>query len=594
MTAGVASSSISAIRRIADLPFLAAQVYEDKVAWRYKRDGAWQDRTFTEVAETVRELASGLVQAGLRPGDRVCVLAESRPEWSASGLAILAAGGIVVPIYPSNTPEEVAWVVGDSGASLVICENESQCAKVEAVRDELPVLRTVIVIDPVGDERTTLADLADQGRTVPLADELDDRRAAIGPNDPSMIVYTSGTTGPPKGCVLTNTNWITLCRLCDGVSTEALGGVTYLFLPLAHVFAQIMQFASMYVGGALAFYGGDLKRIVPELAEVRPTFLPSVPRIFEKIYTMATAGIDPEKLEQAVRLGLEVRGLRSAGEPVPQEMAAAFDQADTTTFARVRGIFGGRLVEALSGAAPISREVLRFFHAAGVPVLEGYGMTESAAVGTVNTREHFKLGSVGTFGPAGFQVRIAEDGEILLSGPHVFAGYWRNPEATEAVLVDGWLRTGDLGEIDEEGFVTVTGRKKDIIITAGGKNIAPANVENALRQSRWISHAVLFGDRRPYLVALVTLDAEEIVPWARSRGLPTELSVLAGHPDVRALVQEAVDEVNSHFSTVSQVKRFTILDRDLSQENSELTPTLKVRRTVVHTQHAQLYHDLYA
>ncbi|RDI18213.1 AMP-dependent synthetase/ligase [Lentzea flaviverrucosa] len=592
MTAGVTSpNAVRAIRRIADLPFLAEQSYGDAVAWRFKQDGQWHEQTYAEVAEVVLDLASGFVHAGLEAGDRVCVLANTRPEWTAVELAVLAAGGIVVPIYPSSAPEEIAWVVGDSGASIVVAENSEQCAKVESVDSELPELRTVLSIDPAGD-RPRVADLQDSGRTSPLAAVLDSRRAAIRPEDPSLIIYTSGTTGPPKGCVLTNANWVALCRLAEETRIDAMTGVVYLFLPLAHVFAQIIMFGTMYRGGALAYFGGDMKAIVPELAEVRPTFLPSVPRIFEKIYTVVTSSVPAEQLAQAVTLGLEVRRRRAAGEPVPAEMAAAFEQVDAL-FATVRAVFGGRLVQALSGAAPISPEVLRFFHAAGVPVLEGYGMTESTAVGTINTLDRFQLGSVGASGVAGLEMSLGEDGELLMRGPHVFAGYWRNDEATAETLRDGWLHTGDLGEIDADGFVTITGRKKDIIITAGGKNIAPANVENVLRQSRWISHAVLFGDRRPYCVALITLDADEIVPWATARGLPSDVESLVGHPDVRTLVQEVVDEANSHFASVSQVKKFVLLTRDLSQEEGELTPTLKVKRSVVHRLHSALYEGLY-
>ncbi|MCG8922032.1 long-chain fatty acid--CoA ligase [Lentzea sp. CC55] len=592
MTAGVTSpTAVRAVRRIADLPFLAEQSYGDAVAWRFKRDGRWHEQTYAEVSELVLDLASGFVHAGLRAGDRVCVLANTRPEWTAVELAVLAAGGVVVPIYPSSTAEEIAWVAGDSGASMLVGENDGQCAKVDAVRAELPELHTVLTIDPAGD-RPTVAGLQDTGRTSPLAAELDSRRAAIRPEDPSLIIYTSGTTGPPKGCVLTSANWVALCRVAEETRIDAMTGTVYLFLPLAHVFAQITMFATMYRGGALAYFGGDVKAVVPELSEVRPTFLPSVPRIFEKIYTFVTSAVPADQLAQAVALGLEVRRRRSAGEPVPPEMAAAFEQADAL-FANVRAVFGGRLVQALSGAAPISREVLQFFHAAGVPVLEGYGMTESTAVGTINTLERFKLGSVGATGVAGLEMTVAEDGELLMRGPHVFAGYWRNDEATAAALRDGWLHTGDLGEIDADGFVTITGRKKDIIITAGGKNIAPANVENVLRQSRWISHAVLFGDRKPYCVALITLDADEIVPWATARGLPSDVESLVGHPEVRALLQEVVDEANSHFANVSQVKKFVLLSRDLSQEEGELTPTLKVKRNVVHRLHSALYEGLY-
>ncbi|MEU4442815.1 long-chain fatty acid--CoA ligase [Actinosynnema sp. NPDC050801] len=575
------------MRVIADLPFAAAQRHDDRVAWRHRRDGQWQDLTFTEVAEWVMELASGLVHLGVEPGDRVCVLSDTRPEWSAVELAVLAAGGIVVPIYPSSAAEECAWIIGDSGAVLLVAESAAQRDKVDSIREQVPALRDVVVIEDGG-----LDELRSQGRTSPVPGELDDRRAAIDPDDPTVIIYTSGTTGPPKGCVLTNRNWLTMCRLTEDLSYITPDDVSYLFLPLAHVFAQIVHLSALYIGATVAFYGGDTDKVVAELSEVRPTFLPSVPRIFEKVYTAATAGVPEEQLRQAVRVGLAVRELRAAGRPLPADLAAAFERVDPV-FAKVRAIFGGRLRQALSGAAPISVEVLEFFAAAGVPVLEGYGMSESTGVGTVNTLARHKLGSVGAYGIAGLQLKLAEDGEILMNGPHVFAGYWNNAAATAEVLTDGWLHTGDLGEIDDDGFVTITGRKKDIIITAGGKNIAPANVENQLRQSRWISHAVVYGDLKPYLVALITLDQDEVVPWARAQGLPTDLPTLARTPEVRSLVQDVVDEANSHFAPVSQVKRFAVLDRDLSQDDGELTPTLKVKRKVVHSTHAGLYGELY-
>ncbi|MBY8850307.1 AMP-dependent synthetase/ligase [Saccharothrix sp. MB29] len=577
-----------AARVVADLPFVAAHRHDDRVAWRHRRGDAWHDVTFTEVAEEVLELASGLVHLGVRPGDRVCVLGRTSTEWLAVELAVLAAGGVVVPIYPSSAPEECAWIIADSGAVLLVAEDHAQRAKVDSVRDRVPDLRDVLVVEDGG-----LADLRSRGRTSPLPDELDDRRAAVRPDDPTLVIYTSGTTGPPKGCVLTSRNWLTMCRLTEELSYTLPEDVVYLFLPLAHVFAQIVALSALHTGSTLAFFGGDTAAVVPELAQVRPTFLPSVPRIFEKIHSVATAGVPEDQLRQAVRVGLAVQELQAAGQPLPPDLAAAFERVDPV-FARVRAVFGGRLRQALSGAAPISVEVLEFFTAAGVPVLEGYGMSESTGVGTVNTLAHHRLGSVGTYGMAGLELRIADDGEILMRGPHVFAGYWNNPTATAEVLTDGWLHTGDLGEVDEDGFVTITGRKKDIIITAGGKNIAPANVENQLRQSRWVSHAVVYGDTKPYLVALLTLDEDEIVPWARDRGLPTDLPTLARTPEVHALLQGVVDEANAHFSTASQVKRFTVLDRDLSQDEGELTPTLKVKRTVVHTAHGPSYEGLYA
>ena len=581
-----------ALRVAADLPFYAAAKYGDRPAQRFKVGEEWRSRTFTELADEVRDLGTGLIYAGVGPGDRVCIIADTRPEWSRAALAVLAAGAVVVPIYATSSPEECAWVIGNSGATMLIGENAAQLGKIESIIDQVPALRTLIAIDSDRPERITLAELAEEGRRRPDPSELDARRTAVSPEDVSVIIYTSGTTGPPKGCVLTNQNWLTLCTIIEELSYLRDDDVVYLFLPLAHVFAQIVQFGCLYAGSELAYFGGDARRIVPELAEVRPTFLPSVPRIFEKVYTLVAAGIPAEKLGPAVQLGLTVRAARRAGQEVDPAVEAAFEATDDALFAKVRGVFGGRVRQALSGAAPISIEVLEFFHAAGVPVLEGYGMTETTAVGTVSTLEKYKLGTVGVAGP-GLELEIADDGEVLMRGPHVFAGYWQDPEATAATLVDGWLHTGDLGVLDSEGFLTITGRKKDIIITAGGKNIAPANLENVLRQSRWISHAVTFGDRRPYLVGLLTLDEEEIVPWAAGRGLPTDVATLRTHPEVLALIQGVVDEANARFAPVAQIKRFALLDRDLSVDTGELTPSMKVKRNVIHAHHAELYDQLY-
>jgi long-chain acyl-CoA synthetase len=590
--------SAESVRTIAELPFVAAEVHRNRPAQRFRADGGWQSRSFRELAETVRALARGLIEAGVAPGDRVCIISDTRPEWTQAGLAALAAGAIVVPIYPSSSEQECEWVLGNSGARMVICENAAQLGKIGRVRDRLPELAQTVLIDPaagepVGDGGSgKLAGLIASGASAAQEDELERRLAAIDPGDPCLIIYTSGTTGPPKGCVLTHTNWLTVCSITEELSYLTGEDVVYLFLPLAHVFAQIVQFACLYSGAELVYYGGDPRRVVPELAETRPTFVPSVPRVFEKVYSLFAAAGDPAWLARAVAAGLEVRRLRQAGEEIPAATAAAFDEAEAL-FGKVRAAFGGRLRQALSGAAPISPTVLEFFHAAGVPVLEGYGMTETTGLGTVNTLAHHRLGKVGVASP-GTAVRLADDGEVLMSGPHVFAGYWRDPEATAAMVVDGWLHTGDLGALDADGFLTITGRKKDIIITAGGKNIAPANLENELRQSRWISHAVMFGDARPYPVALLTLDADEIVPWGRANRLPEDLAALTRHPLVLELIQAVVDEVNARHSHAVQVKRFTILARDLTQEAGELTPTLKVKRRVVQANNADLVEALYA
>ena len=578
---------------------VAAERYADASAVRFKIAGEWRDRSFGEVWETVRELASGLIELGVGAGDRVCILGNTRPEWTYADFAAASAGAAVVPIYPTNSPGECEWVAGNSGARVIICENADQVAKIRAVRAALPDLETIVVIDPSADtgDAIALEDVRARGRGGDGA-ELERRIAAVKPTDPYTFVYTSGTTGPPKGCVLSHGNWRAACSMIKELGTVEEGDSVYLYLPLAHVFARLVQLCAFDLGGTLAYMAGGTRQIVPELGELSPTFFPSVPRIFEKIYTMATAQLEQasdeerEQFRQAVKLGMKVRRMRQRGETVPDELQKPFDLADEMIFKRVREIFGGRVREASTGAAPIAPDILAFFYASGVPVLEGYGMTETTAVATVSTREHFKFGTVGRALP-GTEVKIADDGEILLKGPNIFSGYYGNEEATRDAIVDGWLRTGDVGEVDDEGYLKITGRKKDIIITAGGKNLTPANIENDLKQSPWISQAVMHGDRRPYPVALVTLDEEEMVPWAKKRGLPSDAASLAKEPAVRELIQAELDRVNERYAQVEQVKKFAILDHDLSQEAGELTPTLKVKRNVINDKYADLFESLY-
>ena len=374
------------------------------------------------------------------------------------------------------------------------------------------------------------------------------------------------------------------------------GDVVYLYLPLAHVFAQLIQADCIEVGATIAYWSGDTRQIVGELGQVRPTVLPSVPRIFEKVYAVASGLVPPERQEevaQAIQLGIKIRRARREGADVDEAEAEAFEQADAEMFALVRGIFGGNVHLAISGAAPIAPEILEFFYAAGVPVFEGWGMTETTSLGTLNLPDAFKFGTIGR--PVeGVDIRIADDGEIEIAGEILLKEYWRNPEATaDALTDDGYLRTGDLGSIDDDGFVTITGRKKDIIITAGGKNLTPANLEGDLRRSRFISQAVMFGDRKPYPVALITLDAEEIVPWAGEQGLPTDVAELAEHDEIHKLIQAELDAVNDRYAQVEQIKRFKILHRDFTLESGELTPSLKLKRNVIYANYAGHFDELY-
>jgi long-chain acyl-CoA synthetase len=582
---------VEAPNTLAHLPFLGAERFGQRPTQRFKRDGVWRDLTYAELRDIAREVGLGLVALGVRPGDRVCVLSETRPEWVQVEFGIAAAGAVLVPIYPSSSPEECAWVIGNSGAVAVIFENAAQLAKIEQHRHRLPELRHVVVIDPAAAAAASLEQLRARGRDGDRS-ELERRTADVRPDDPALIIYTSGTTGRPKGCVLTHRNMTACCRVTEELRVVGADDVAYLFLPLAHVFAQVVQLSISSVGGVVAYCSGDASAIVPDCAQVRPTCMPSVPRIFEKVHALFASQVPPDTLSKAVEVGLAVRRLERAGQPVLEQLRRGFEQVDTQLFAEVRAVFGGRIRVAISGAAPIAPEILEFFHAAGVPVYEGYGLSESASVGTLNTAEAIKIGSVGPAVP-GCEIRIAEDGEILMRGPHIFAGYWANPAATAAALVDGWLQTGDRGSIDEDGFVTITGRKKDIIITAGGKNITPANLENDLRQSPWISQAVAYGDRRPYLVALISLDAEQVIPWARRHGLSADLATLAAHQSVHALVQAVVDQANARYAKAAQIKKFTILDHDCAQETGELTPTLKVKRQFVQQKYAHVLDALY-
>ncbi|OJY47689.1 AMP-dependent synthetase/ligase [Pseudonocardia sp. 73-21] len=580
------TTDIGLPQTVAALPAVAARRYGDRPAQRHLAGGVWQDVSYAELREISTEIGLGLVALGVAPGDRVCVLADTRAEWVQVEFGIALAGAVTVPIYPSSSADECEWVLGDSGAVVVVCENAALQAKVESVRDRLPALREVVLIDG---EENTLAELRARAGD---RDDLERRATAVVPDEPALIIYTSGTTGRPKGCVLTHRNLTECCRVCDAMGVMDASDVVYLFLPLAHVFAQVISLGSAGMGAVVAYCSDGAAAIMPDLAALSPTLLPSVPRIFEKVYATVSGLVPAEMRAKAVAAGMAVRQLERAGQPVPDELAAGYAQADAALFTKVRAVFGGAIRQAISGAAPIAPEIIEFFHAAGVPVNEGYGLSESTAMGTLNTLDAVRIGSIGRAVPD-CDVRIAEDGEILMRGPHIFAGYWQNPGATAETLVDGWLQTGDLGTIDDDGYVTITGRKKDIIITAGGKNLSPGNVENDLRLSPWISQAVMHGDRRPYPVALITLDAEAVGPWAQGEGLPADIPTLAAHPAVRALVQQVVDEVNAHYATVAQIKRFAILDHDLSIETGELTPTLKVKRRVVEQQYAGLLDGLY-
>jgi long-chain acyl-CoA synthetase len=596
-TAITPSEAATGSKTLADLLPLAVEKHADLVAQRYKDQatGEWVDIPYGDLGTIVKELSLGLQALGIERGDKVGILSNTRPEWTYSDFAILAAAATVVPIYQTNSPEECHYVLDHSEARAVIVEDADQLEKIRKVRAELPRLEQVISMDPLtGDDVISFGDLRARGRGG-SDDDFKRRIALVEGSDVATYIYTSGTTGPPKGCIIDHQNWRDMLDMVETQNVLMEHEVVYLFLPLAHAFARLIQLASVDVGASIAYWERDAAKIIPNLMEVKPTYFPSVPRMFEKIYAMAvSAAPDKKQLEQAIQLGTKVRQMHERGEEVPAELQEKFDQADQALFQNVRNLFGGRIKQAVTGAAPIAQEILEFFYASGVPVLEGWGMTETSTAATCNTAESYRFGSVGKPFP-GVDLKIADDGEILVRGPNIFRGYYKNEEATKETIVDGWLHTGDIGRLDEDGFLYITGRKKDIIITAGGKNITPANLENGLKQNQYISQAVVHGDRRPFLTALITLDAESIVPWAQQQGIEdTDMASLAQNEKVRALVQEAVDQVNSKVARVEEIKKFTILPHDLTQETGELTPTLKVKRNVVYDKYAGVLDALYA
>ncbi len=591
---GVASSTV------ADLLPLAVREHGDRRAVMYREEGAsgWSSKTYSEVGEIVQGLSLGLMDLGIEKGDKVSLLANTRPEWTYFDFAALTAGATVVPIYQTNSPDECHYVLENSDAKAVIVEDAEQLAKIREVRDRCPLLEHVILMTGEADDAISADEVAKRGASRDFS-EWEERWSSVTPDDICTFIYTSGTTGPPKGCVISHGNYRSMLDMVLDVRALGDDELTYLYLPLAHSFALLIQFGTVALGATVAYWQRDPLKIIPDLAEVRPTYFPSVPRIFEKIYTAATAaaekagGMKKAVFNWAIGVGHRMRETERAGSEPGFFLRRQYEIADKQVLSKIRNLFGGRIKLAVSGAAPINPEILRFFDAAGVLVIEGWGMTETSTAATIATAEDFKFGTVGKPFP-GCEVKIAADGEILVRGPNIFQGYYKNPEATAEALVDGWLHTGDIGEIDAEGYMKITGRKKDIIITAGGKNITPANLEAEIKQHPLMSQCVVIGDRRPYLVALVTLDPEEAAAFATEHGLPSDPEALASNEQVRAAIDEHLAKVNSKFARVEQVKKIEILPHDLSQEGGELTPTMKVKRNVVADKYAGNIDALYA
>jgi long-chain acyl-CoA synthetase len=585
-------------RTMASLVLHAAATHRC-TALKHPAGDRWLETSYEQLGDQVREIAKGVIALGVEPGERVAILSNTRSEWTLADLGAICAGAVVVPVYQTNSPEECRYVLEHARATTIFCEDDVQVAKLDEIRDELPAMRHVIRFEGDSEGAMTLAQLVELGADV-TDEQLGERVRAIAEDDVFTIVYTSGTTGPPKGCMLTHAN---LGAAIDAIERiiefETDDEVVYIFLPLAHVLTRLVQMISIDAGAQLAYWHRDPKRIVADVAEIAPTILPSVPRVFEKIYTAATSkveaagGAKAKLFWWAVGVGRQVRERERKGGHNGLLLDAQYRLADKLVLHKVRELFGGRIKLAITGAAPIDVDILSFFHACGVWVVEGYGMSETSSLSAINTISEHRLGTVGRPAP-GCEVKIADDGEILLRSPMNFKGYYRDDEATAQTMRDGWLLSGDLGEVDDDGYLSITGRKKDLIITSSGKNISPSNIENSLTLSRWVSQAVVYGDRKPYLTALVTLDPDELQALAEKVGTDdADPAALAAHAGVREEIQACVDEANRHLARIAQVKRFEILERDLSQEEGELTPSLKVKRNVVYERHADRFAKLY-
>jgi len=560
-----------------------------------REGGQWRDVTCAEFRDEVSALARGLIAAGIRPGDRVALMSRTRYEWTLIDYAIWACAAVTVPVYETSSVEQVAWILSDSGAVACFLEDDAHARAVEAARDGIAGLREVWSIDG-GD----IAGLIARGADVDSA-EIAARRAALHADDIATIIYTSGTTGRPKGCVLTHRSmYADIANAIPGLDNLFHeGSSTLLFLPLAHSFARLIQIGVVAARVRTA-HSADIKNLVADLGAFRPTFVLAVPRVFEKVYNGARQRAHADGkgaiFDRADRVAVAYsEALDTPGGP-GLGLRAMHKVFDRLVYHRLRAALGGRCTAAISGGAPLGTRLAHFFRGIGVTVYEGYGLTETSPAAAVNLQGATRLGTVGRPLP-GVTIRIADDGEILIHGDLVFQGYWNNPEATaEALDPDRWFHTGDLGSLDDDGYLAITGRKKEIIVTAGGKNVAPAVLEDRLRAHELISQCMVVGDGKPFVAVLVTIDEDAWPAWLSAHGLPEGATVadMREDPTVRAAIQGAVDEANKAVSSAESIRKFRILARDWSEQTGEITPSLKVKRNVVSKEYADEIAAIYA
>jgi long-chain acyl-CoA synthetase len=566
-----------------------------------KTDGAWVKISTEEIAATVRRLSLGFQALGLKPGDRMAILSENRPEWVMADFAALCAGAVNVPIYTSLLPDQVRYIIGDSGAKIVVCSDIEMWAKVDAVRSELPELERVIVIEgdpPAG--TLALSDVAEMGRRLEGDESGRFKKSAeaVRPGDLASIIYTSGTTGLPKGVKLSHANFVSNVVSLTEVIDFCAADSALSFLPLSHVLERTGTFFLFHVGAAIA-YAESIEAVAANLVEVRPTIIISVPRLFEKIYSrimdqvMAGSRLRRAVFVWALATGKKYAARTIAGERVPAHLAFKQALATKLVFSKITARTGGRIRYAICGGAPLSKDIVEFFFAIGLMVLPGYGLTETSPVLTANTPGRIRFGTVGKPVP-GVELRIAEDGEILARGPNVMTGYYKNEADTREVLKDGWLYTGDIGRLDEDGFLIITDRKKDLIVTSGGKNVAPQPIESLIQASPLIASAVVVGSSRKFISALIVPDFEKLETLARARGIDfKDRAELCLRPEIVDLLLAEVNRMTPELASYERVKKIAVLDRDFDIDLGEVTPTLKVRRNIVEQKYADVIASLY-
>lgn len=578
----------------------------NKKAFLVKKEGEWHPVTWGEVDRRVARIAAGLRALGVKTGDRVSIMGSTRLEWTLADLGVLRAGGVSVGIYHTLPGEQITHILKDSGSKVLFVENRELSEKIDPHLADLPELKFRVSWDE-DLQRTDsmyLEDLERKGDGL-LAESpgiLREIENEIQPDDTAIIIYTSGTTGPPKGACLTHKNIVAEIDLASRVITdEQIGDIMMFFLPLSHVGERVPgQFVRIH-RGVTAAYVNDINRILEDIVEIKPTFFGSVPRIFEKAYervqseVAAASPLKQKLFRWAEAVGRETSRHRQAGQDLPPVLRVKQAIADRLVFKKIRGIFGGRVHYFLSSSAPIAVEILEFFHACGMLVLEGYGQTEVSCFSNICTPDAYRFGSVGRALP-GVEMQIAEDGEIMIKGDIVFKGYFNQPELTRKTITDdGWIYTGDLGRIDDDGYLWITGRKKEIIVTSGGKNVTPANIERLLMNHPLIELAMVHGDRRNYLTALLSLSPDTLKRWAEANGCPDlEHERLIAREDLKEDIQKHVDAVNKHLARYETIKKFAVVPKPLQVETGELTPTMKVKRGVVEQKYKELLDQLYA